>query len=173
MGATNSQQSDSTEEYVHAFNKWLDRWRGHLYEQAIFAMDLANHPPDRLATHVVFILVERTEPKPAERERWFKVVGAEVLSREERSTALLDFGVTQEQVDTLNRDSRGDHTIQINIIAGEHLRMLWCSFRDLSKYQDMDKAASASLADMWEQALIAKVASGKPGTQSDFGSGSA
>lgn len=39
------------EEFVVAFNKWLDCWRGTFFDMALSAMDLANHPPDRLATH--------------------------------------------------------------------------------------------------------------------------
>lgn len=32
--------------------KWLSCWRSSLYNFGIIAMDLPNHPPDRLATHV-------------------------------------------------------------------------------------------------------------------------
>lgn len=33
-------------------SKWLACWRGTLFKYGMMAMDLANHPHDRLATHV-------------------------------------------------------------------------------------------------------------------------
>ncbi|GJE92285.1 zinc finger MYND domain-containing protein [Phanerochaete sordida] len=154
--------------YIDAFNKWLDCWRGTIFAQGIYALDLANHPPDRLATHVVFILVARNEPAPAERERYFKVIGAEVLSREERAVALRDLGVSQRQVDELDRDERGDYTIQVTLVAEGHTRMLWCSYRNLAKYRDIDKGMSAGLAAEWQQVFIEQVASGYPGLHNDI-----
>lgn len=37
---------------VHDANRWPEHWRGTLLELDIFAMDLSNHPHDRLATLV-------------------------------------------------------------------------------------------------------------------------
>ncbi|GJE92287.1 zinc finger MYND domain-containing protein [Phanerochaete sordida] len=153
--------------YNSAFNKWLNCWRETLFELGIAAMDLANHPPDRLATHVLFILLERNFPVPRERERYFRVTGAEVLSREERATAVRDFGASEEQIAEMNRDERGDHTIQIHLVAEEHTRQLWCSYRDLTRLRAADKTRSARLAATWEGAVIAKVAYGYPGIQDD------
>lgn len=40
------------EERNHDLSEWLSYWRPHLYTMGIYAMDLANHPGNRLATHV-------------------------------------------------------------------------------------------------------------------------
>ena len=37
---------------MRTLNKWLACWRGTLFEFGILAMDLANAPRDKLATHV-------------------------------------------------------------------------------------------------------------------------
>lgn len=156
------------EEFVIAFNKWLDCWRGTFFDMALSAMDLANHPPDRLATHTILILLARNEPRPAERVRWFRMTAGEVLSREECVTAFRDFGMTEEHIEEWKRDARGECTVQLNLMCEEHTRMLWFSKSDREGLRSVDKATSASLAASWEQAMIAKIDRGYPGMQNDI-----
>ena len=37
---------------VMAISKWLTYWRETLFEYGLYALDLANNPPDILATHM-------------------------------------------------------------------------------------------------------------------------
>ena len=40
------------ENQLDGISKWLSYWRGTLFDFALYAMDLANHPRDRMATHM-------------------------------------------------------------------------------------------------------------------------
>ena len=46
------ENDDATAELNRALNKWLKYWRMFIHTMGVIVMDLANHPPDRLATHV-------------------------------------------------------------------------------------------------------------------------
>ncbi|OAX37408.1 hypothetical protein K503DRAFT_237719 [Rhizopogon vinicolor AM-OR11-026] len=48
-----------------ALSKWINNWRGELHRWALWAMDLANSPPDQLATHCFVIEIERRMNPPS------------------------------------------------------------------------------------------------------------
>lgn len=56
VGSTTRQELAETNPQAHdevtAIGKWLTYWRPTLFEYGLYAMDLANHPPERLATHM-------------------------------------------------------------------------------------------------------------------------
>jgi hypothetical protein len=60
-------------------------------------------------------------------------------------------------------DHRGDDTVQIMIIAGSLLRLIWFSLRDAAQRREKeadDKKMSNMLAAGWEDAMTAVIESG-------------
>ncbi|EED78387.1 predicted protein [Postia placenta Mad-698-R] len=126
------------------FTKWLDCWRNTLTTIAPFAFDLANHPDDRLATHCMYIEVERS-PSALILEQSFKMLGGTIFTRDEVVERFHELDATEEQIEDWKNDNRGDHTVHIIIQFYDLMRFLWFSLIDLSEYKE-DKKTSAMLA---------------------------
>lgn len=140
------------------FTKWLNCWRNTLTTIAPFAFDLANHPDDRLATHCMYIEVERN-PSALTLEQSFKMLGGTILTRDEVVERFHELDATEEQIEDWKNDNRGDHTVHIIIRFYDLMRFLWFSLIDLSEYKE-DKKTSAMLAAGWSEALMSSIETG-------------
>ena len=94
-----------------------------------------------------------------------KMVEGSIMSRQEFN----EFVITKMHYGEADRerwtkDNHGDHTLQISIACGIHLRCLWLNINDdsLHYFRSMNPRQTAMLSQVWEQELIAKIASGKP-----------
>jgi hypothetical protein len=84
-----------------------------------------------------------------------------VLSRAEVLQIVIDMESDHKAVEDWKNDHRGDDTVQIIIIAGSLLRLIWFSLRNAARKDADDKMIlSNALADGWEDAMIAVIESG-------------
>jgi len=151
-------QDKKTKALNASFTKWLNCWRATIQNVSLSALDLANHPHDRLATHCVYIEVERRVNPPSVAQSW-RMLEGRVLSRDEVITKLYEFDCTEEQIEDWKMDNRGDHTVHIIIRFYGLMRFLWFSLRDLSRYRT-DPEGSADLAKGWDQMLMTVIEAG-------------
>ncbi|GJE88907.1 zinc finger MYND domain-containing protein [Phanerochaete sordida] len=64
------------------FSKWVQRWHDVFFRMTPVAMDLANHSPERVKTHCMFLTV-RMNPYGIDKTSEFFVWRAQVISKEE------------------------------------------------------------------------------------------
>ncbi|OCH91448.1 hypothetical protein OBBRIDRAFT_886968 [Obba rivulosa] len=142
-----------------AFSQWLACWRNTLHTVAISALNLANSLPDKLATHFVFLEMER-RPNPPSVLQSFRMLHGEVMSRDDFVEVLRKEDCTQDEIDDWRNDDRGDHTVHIAIKFGTFMRFLWFSLRGLGRWRNVDKATADKLAANWVHALMGSIEMG-------------
>jgi len=146
----------------NALSDWLGYWRLELHKFGILAMDLSNHPRDRLATHCVVLFLEKRPGKIKNRARSFCLLTGSVCTREEVIQILRDHDCSEENVDSWRVDVRGPDTLQMAIFAEGLVRFLWVSFRDIDARRRIPPETSRKIADGWESAAIACINDGEP-----------
>jgi len=143
--------------------KWMNHWRIALTDWSVFALDMANHPRDRLSTHCFVIELELRANPPSVAQS-FRMVGGEVMSRERvHQEVFVDLGMTPKQISSWKDDVRGDDTVQVVIIAEGMLRLFWFSLRDAAKRSQGnadEKTVSKALAEDWESSLMVAIERG-------------
>ncbi|KII92753.1 hypothetical protein PLICRDRAFT_484067 [Plicaturopsis crispa FD-325 SS-3] len=134
-----------------ALSKWLDHWRGVLYDWSLWAMDLGNNSPDRLANNWFAIQIER-RPDPPSKQTHFQMVGGEIMSWERFEQLLTsDLHCDGEHVEERMKDRRGNDTVQIVVVC-----------------EGMNKPFGHIMALDWEQKLTEIIESGKPKITRDY-----
>lgn len=93
------------------------------------------------------------------------------MSREEFVELMRKLEGTEEDIKDWVEDMRGDHTMEICVVAEDAMRFLFFSLRDLSPYRDMDKAASRRLSDTWAETLTILVETGDTSNMARMGIG--
>ena len=94
-----------------------------------------------------------------------KMVEGSIMSRQEFNdyvVSKMHYGKADRERWT--KDTRGDHTLQISLACGIHLRCLWLNINDdsMQYFRSMNPRETAGCAQVWEQELMVKIASGKP-----------
>ncbi|KZT72237.1 hypothetical protein DAEQUDRAFT_64216 [Daedalea quercina L-15889] len=147
------------------FTKWLNYYRRLICSTiAVPAFNLANSPPDKLATHCLYLVVERQYEAPAV-PLYFRMISGQILTRQEMVDILNTFDLRDEEVDEWARDNRGDHTVHIIIKFEDMLRFLWFSLRDLAWYRSIDPTKANELASQWTDCLAGAIETGYAGPE--------
>ncbi|KAF7793898.1 hypothetical protein EIP86_005020 [Pleurotus ostreatoroseus] len=151
------------EEFSTAMSKWMNCWRGTLALFCVPAMDLPNHPPNRLSTHCVAIELKRNSNAPTRAQAFSMVQGA-IMSRQDFTRLILADIYSEEAIEAWEKDNRGDHSLQVCIGCENHMRFVWLqmSEENIQYFRSMNPAETAYLAAVWEKELIEKIASGEP-----------
>jgi len=145
-----------------ALSKWINNWRDELHNWALWAMDLANNPEDRLATHCFVIELER-RPNPPSQHLYFKMHGGGVETRESFISHLREIDEASDETVACVNERRGTDTAQIIILCEDSIRFLWFSLRDGgASLRRRDSALSRALAEDWESDLIEAINTGQP-----------
>ncbi|KZT72238.1 hypothetical protein DAEQUDRAFT_64230 [Daedalea quercina L-15889] len=148
------------------FTKWLNYYRRLICTfSAVPAFNLANSPPDKLATHCMYLVIEH-QPEARDVPFFFKMINGQIITREEMVETLQSMNLTDGQVDEWAQDNRGDHTVHIVIQFEGMLRFLWFSLRDLSRWRTINPATSNMLAGQWAEALAGAIETGYTGPKS-------
>ncbi|KAG2099108.1 hypothetical protein BD769DRAFT_1008092 [Suillus cothurnatus] len=147
-----------------ALSKWINNWRDELHNWAIWAMDLANSPPDRLATHCFVIEIERRSNPPSASQT-FRMHGGGVETRASFIARLEEINEASEETVACVNERRGTDTAQIIILCEDLIRFLWFSLRDGgASLRNRDRAMSKALAENWQDGMISAIETGPPGT---------
>ncbi|KIJ67777.1 hypothetical protein HYDPIDRAFT_107272 [Hydnomerulius pinastri MD-312] len=143
-------------------SKWINNWRDQLHTWALWAMDLTNHPPDRLATHLIAIELER-HPNPPNQSLYFKMHGGGVETRESFIERLREIDEATEETVACINERRGPDTCQIVIICEDLIRFLWFSLRDGgASMRAREPEMSRLLAEDWVYGMIDAINTGNP-----------
>ncbi|KAH9935656.1 uncharacterized protein B0H18DRAFT_419799 [Fomitopsis serialis] len=81
------------------FTKWLNYYRNLICTVAKSAFNLANSPPNKLATHCMYLVVER-QPDAGAIPFYFRMVSGQIISRQEMVDTFNTMDLTEEQVDS-------------------------------------------------------------------------
>ncbi|GJE88908.1 zinc finger MYND domain-containing protein [Phanerochaete sordida] len=132
------------------FSKWAQRWREVFTKMAPVVLDLANHPPDRIKTHCLFLAV-RINPVGVDKTNEFCVWRAQVISKEELYTkypalprkepAPDEPGWTEVTYVTMLENHAGE-----SVTVHEHGQKV---SRTLEQLADLPKDVSARGARVW------------------------
>ncbi|EPT04495.1 hypothetical protein FOMPIDRAFT_36993, partial [Fomitopsis schrenkii] len=142
------------------FTKWLNYYRRLIYTvTAVFAFNLPNSPPNKLATHCMYIVCER-RPSGTSPEFYFRMVSGQIITREAMVGILNNMDLTPEQVDEWASDNRGDHTVHIVFQFEDMLRFLWFSLGTLEPYKAVGKAEANLVAAQWADKLAGAIEMG-------------
>jgi len=155
---------DPALEIVHdALSKWIYYWRETLHRWSLWALDLPNHPEDRLSTHCFSIQLEMRRDPPSVPGQSFRMVGGDVLTREEIISILVKLEMPQHSIHQWANDRRGDNTVQIVIVCENLIQFMWFSLRDLQSLRpSLPAHISRALAENWDDALAGIIESGDP-----------
>ncbi|KAH7924245.1 hypothetical protein BV22DRAFT_1035302 [Leucogyrophana mollusca] len=145
-----------------ALSRWINNWRDELHNWCLWAFDLANHPADRLATHIFVIELER-RPNPPSPSQFFKMHGGGVETREGLINGLRKIdGASDDTVACVN-ENRGPDTAQIVVLCEDLIRFLWFSLRDGgASFRNRDPAFSRAMAEGWVGDMKEAVYTGDP-----------
>ncbi|KAF9227358.1 hypothetical protein BS17DRAFT_775363 [Gyrodon lividus] len=144
-----------------ALSKWVNYWRDELHNWALWAMDLANNPEDRLVTHCFVIELERRNNPPSQ-YLYFKMHGGGVETRESFVARLCEIDEPSDETVACVNERRGTDTVQIIVICEGLIRFLWFSLRDGgASLRGRDPALSRALAGDWENDLIEAINTGQ------------
>ncbi|KAF8951913.1 hypothetical protein BDZ97DRAFT_1656283 [Flammula alnicola] len=157
----------STPEWVdlemdRALSRWLQLWRSCFRSWTIIALDLANHPPERVMTHCMQLIVQphNIEGDPAKR---YHVVQASVVSISDVQAVWPELHVSIDPTDF--RCLRFVVILQDDNGEARRLRLVHWNDLNVDQWRKIDKASSASLGGPesgWAQALMDAVASRSP-----------
>ncbi|KAH7916541.1 hypothetical protein BJ138DRAFT_284899 [Hygrophoropsis aurantiaca] len=145
-----------------ALSRWINNWRDQLHTWSMWAFDLANHPPDRLATHCFVIELERrlNPPTPAHS---FTLHGGGVESREGLIERLREIDAASDDTVACINERRGNDTAQIIVLCDDLIRFLWFSLRDGgASFRSHDQALSRAMATDWVSDLRDAIDTGDP-----------
>ncbi|KAI0074651.1 hypothetical protein K474DRAFT_1516669 [Panus rudis PR-1116 ss-1] len=139
---------------------WLDFWRNSVTYWALIAMDLANSPRDKLATHCFFIELDYRPNQPT-KAQIFQLSDAAVLTREEFAKYMRDSDTDEELVQEWLKDQRGPNTVHVCIchVAGT-ARFLWFDCPNLHESRE-DPETSKALAEGWRDVMAYSLDTGK------------
>ncbi|EJD51398.1 hypothetical protein AURDEDRAFT_57017 [Auricularia subglabra TFB-10046 SS5] len=70
---------------------WMARWRNVFQLSATVALDLPNHPPERVLTHCMFLIVEPRDTDLSKCKR-YRLAGASLVSTEEMDEMFPELG---------------------------------------------------------------------------------
>ncbi|KAK7685180.1 hypothetical protein QCA50_011543 [Cerrena zonata] len=146
-------ENEETAELNYELNKWLKFWRMYIHNLGVQVMDLANHPPDRLATHVWVLILDRDYETNLQSFR-MKCDRAEIWTREEATQYMRDTGASEENISDWYDDNRGDHTLHTAIFVGSYVRFMWISFRTLDDYRNKTPEESRRIAKETKEKLM-------------------
>ncbi|KAI9569653.1 hypothetical protein HD554DRAFT_2171095 [Boletus coccyginus] len=145
-----------------ALSKWINNWRFELHNWAVWAMDLANNPEDRLATHSLVIELER-RPNPQNQSLYFKMRGGDIMTRERFLARLRALDELNDEFVASVNEQRNNDTAQIIVVCEDLVRLLWFSIRDGgASLRQRDPAFSRALSQDWERGLIKAINTGQP-----------
>lgn len=73
-------------------------------------------------------------------------------------------GLPQGNIDALEKDNRGNNSLQVCLMCDHHIRVLWGQLPEehLESTRSMTPAGGTLLAALWEEQLITRIASGQP-----------
>jgi len=148
------------------FTKWLNYYRNLICTVAKSAFNLANSPPNKHATHCMYLVAER-QPEAGAIPFYFRMVSGQIISRQEMVDTFNTMDLTEEQVDSWARDNRGEHTVHIVIQFEDMLRFLWFSLGDIPRYRAIDSATANGLASEWTNVLVGAIDNGWAGPDRD------
>ncbi|CAL1707227.1 unnamed protein product [Somion occarium] len=155
-------ENEDYAELNHALNEWLNFWRMLIHNIGVVAMDLGNHPDDRLATHVWVLELER-RPEAATPVHLFKLTKASIMSREEVAQLLREKETSEEDVQEWVNDNRGDHTLHTAVFVEDHVRFMWVSFRSLVDYKSNPEESRRKAIEGVES--LTSAMNGMPGSE--------
>ncbi|KII92752.1 hypothetical protein PLICRDRAFT_27757 [Plicaturopsis crispa FD-325 SS-3] len=144
-----------------ALTKWLDHWRTLIYHWSLWAMDIANHPPGRLADNWFVIEIER-RPDPPSKHANFQLVGGAVMDWKRFEEVIRDdLKCPPKLVQERMNDRRGDNTVQITVICHSMVRFIWYGLQEPALQALREKPEFGHfLAKDWVQKLSDIIDSG-------------
>ncbi|KDR70495.1 hypothetical protein GALMADRAFT_159931 [Galerina marginata CBS 339.88] len=137
-------------ELDRSLSRWLELWRSSFCTWTRIALDLANHPVDRVMTHCMRLVVE---PRESEHDhaKDYQIVNAAVVT-----IASIEAKFPELDVHIDPTDFTRFRFVVVLQIEGEVRRVRLVQWNDLNaeKWRTMSKDSSASSAADWMHTLI-------------------
>ncbi|PPQ87410.1 hypothetical protein CVT25_008106 [Psilocybe cyanescens] len=153
-------------------SRWLQLWRSSFQMFATFCLDLANHPPDRVLTHCMKLIVQ---PRNLEDDdaKQYEVIDASVVRFSDIQAANPNLKAHIDPTDLTRL--RFVVIMQNNRGEPRRLRLFQWNDRSTESYRNMDKEDSAAIGGPnsgWSRTLIACVQTDTPAeVEKMFGQG--
>ncbi|KAG8213929.1 hypothetical protein J3R82DRAFT_10675 [Butyriboletus roseoflavus] len=159
-------EDPQTTVHFYSLSKWINNWRFELQNWALWALDLANNPEDRLATHCLVIELER-RPNPPNQSLYFQMHSGDIMTRESFLARMRALDKLNDEFVSRVNERRSNDTAQIIVTCEDLVRLLWFSLRDGgASLRQRDPAFSRALSDDWERKLIEAINTGQPASSS-------
>jgi len=140
-----------------AMSKFIDAWKGVLTSWSCWALDLSNHPKDRLQSHIFFLEFEARSKPPSRPLQSYRMVGGHVLSRQDFRQRMVDLDMGDEQIAEWESDVRGVDTVQVAMYChGPHPLMRWLYFSLRDGGEDLRSTPpefSRVISENWQEKL--------------------
>ncbi|KAF8801765.1 hypothetical protein BYT27DRAFT_7114133 [Phlegmacium glaucopus] len=155
-------------EVDRALSRWLQLWRSCFQTWTTIALDLANHPAERVMTHCMQLIIRprNLEDDPAKQ---YHVIQASVVSISDVQARYPELEVSIDPTDFLrlrfvvimqNYKASAKHKGEVR-----RLRLIQWNDLNVNRWREMNKASSAALGgpeSEWAQALMCAVDSMSP-----------
>ncbi|GLB33164.1 hypothetical protein LshimejAT787_0100490 [Lyophyllum shimeji] len=140
--------------------RWLEAWRDCFRHWAVISLDLANHPPDRVVTHCMQLIIERAHfDFSGDPAKQYKVVEGSVVAISDVKAQYPDLVVN---IDPTNFSFLRWVIILRDPLGGMwKLRMHHWHERRIGLFRQMGKEMSAGLSGEWALLLRAAVNSAR------------
>jgi len=133
-----------------ALSRWLQLWRSCFQTWTCIALDLANHPPERVLTHCMQLIVQPVnfEDDPAKQ---YELVEASVVKLSDVLVSNPQLEVTIDPTDF----TRVRFVLILQNYRGEPQRLRLVQWNDLNaiKWRSRPKERSTDIASGWAEAL--------------------
>jgi len=137
-----------------SLSRWLEIWRSSFQTWTAIALDLANHPADRVTTHCMQLVVQ---PRNFEDDdaKQYQVIEASVVPI---STVQTQFPELQVHIDPLDL-TRLRFVVILQNYKGEVRRLRFVQWNDLNvyKWREISKTDSSDLYSGWADVLMDSV----------------
>ncbi|KZP30281.1 hypothetical protein FIBSPDRAFT_126375 [Athelia psychrophila] len=146
------------------FSHWKNAWNGALRYIAIWSMDLANTPPDRLATHCVMIEIE-SRPNPPSRAKSFVMTSGRVLTRDAFFALCKENKGPEKLIETFETDqTSNNNTVAVILKCETFFRQIWFGYTDaeIASARARNLDVSELSADYWDDGLKDAIDAGDP-----------
>jgi len=149
-------------EVDRALSRWLQYWRSCFRTWTTISLDLANHPPERVMTHCMQVLVQprNFEKDPAKQ---YEAIEASVVPISEVMANHPALEVTIDPTDF----TRLRFVVIMQNLDGEmqRLRLIQWNDRNLDEWRKIPKESSAAMGgpnSKWAEVLISSVSTMDP-----------
>ncbi|KAG6860767.1 hypothetical protein C0995_007799 [Termitomyces sp. Mi166 len=154
--------------------RWTQEWRDAIQRWSLWALNLRNQPDNFLSKHLFCVeLVKRDNVQNPRKQ--FRMIAGEVMTREKVLSLITEMKCPARAINSFKNDLRGNHTVQIMIIAEGLVKFLWFGQRDPVTGQTVplkdlseDPDHANIFAQYWEEAMIDVIQKGDPTLTNDY-----